>query len=1058
MIAPRSLRARALGRKRTAVACALVAIVCLASASASDEIAEAKTVLLLYGESRLLPSIVAADEAIRATLTARSPRPITFHTEYLESLSGRPGGSFEPELARLLRKKYAHARPDVVIAGRGAANFVLERRAEIFPGVPVVLVGLSRATLGNREVGPGIIGVFAAPEWAATLDVALALHPGTRRVMVVHGGSSIDREWTARAGEELAPYERRVEVRHVAGLPLEKLLAEVARLPEGSIVLVGSVLADAGGRPLGARLVVQQMTKVSARPIYGVLDLLLGDGIVGGRLLVPAAHGVKAAELALRILDGETLRFNDSVENVGSAYMFDARQLARRGISEAALPASSIVRFREASLWTLYRWPLIGGLSVVALETALIAGLFVERRRRRVAQQALGARLRFEHLLADLTATFARVRPAEVEPAIDQALSRLIDVLDVDRAALAEFTSDGRSIRLTHRQRRPGLAPISPSIPMEQYPWTVARMLRGESVTFASVDDLPAEAELDRQMFRLIGTCSFASVPLRAAGVIVGALRVAATRAERAWSAEFLQQLEFLSEIFGNALASRRAEADRREQEERFRTIADAAPVMIWMAGTDTKCDFFNKPWLEFTGRSMEQELGTGWVEGVHPEDVHHCLEIYLKAFNERRPFRMEYRLRHHDGEYRWVLDAGTPRRSADGVFIGYVGSCVDVTEVKHAHLEVLNSSALSAAMLASLHGRVAALDARGAIIAVNRTWTDAMGDVGGVVRTAVGDNYVAVCRSADDLDSQRAADAIEDVLGHKTTRAALEYVCKDLLGVRWFEMTVEPLRRPEGGALVSHVDITERRRADEESRQHRDELAHALRLTTLGELAASLSHEMNQPLTAILSSAQAARRVFDTAEPDREDVVRTAIDYIIEDSKRAAQVIRRLRALFRKEDAERKPIHLNEIITDVVGLIRGDAVRRSVSMRFELAEDLPAVPADVVQLQQVVLNLIVNATEATALTEEPREVTIMTLQAEDALLRLSVRDTGIGVDASQLDKIFEPFVSTKVDGLGMGLSISRSIVQAHGGRIWAVRNPERGLTVHVELPCEERP
>ena len=397
-------------------------------------------------------------------------------------------------------------------------------------------------------------------------------------------------------------------------------------------------------------------------------------------------------------------------------------------------------------------------------------------------------------------------------------------------------------------------------------------------------------------------------------------------------------------------------------------------------------------------------------------------------------------------------------RRTADDVFGGYVGSCVDVTEVRAAHRAVLDSSALSAAMLESLHGRVAALDARGVIVAVNHAWIDAANGISGLARTTVGDNYLDVCRSAaGNPDGHRALAAIEDVLAGRLASARVEYVCPGVDDARWFEMIVEPLKRPAGGVLIAHVEITERRRVEEEARLQRDELARALRLTTMGELAASLSHEMNQPLTAILTSAQAARRVMDTPDPERSEIIRAAVEYIIEDSKRAAQVIRRLRALFRKEHAERKPIDINELIMDVVALVRGDGVRRRVSMRFELAEGLPVVSGDAVQLQQVVLNLIMNAVEATALGDEPREVVVTTTQVEPGLLRLSVCDTGIGVDAAQLEKIFEPFVSTKIDGLGMGLSISRSIVQAHGGRIWATHNSDRGLTVQVEVPCEEQ-
>ena len=245
-----------------------------------------------------------------------------------------------------------------------------------------------------------------------------------------------------------------------------------------------------------------------------------------------------------------------------------------------------------------------------------------------------------------------------------------------------------------------------------------------------------------------------------------------------------------------------------------------------------------------------------------------------------------------------------------------------------------------------------------------------------------------------------------------------------------------------------------ERHRTEDETRRQRDQLAHALRVSTLGQLAASIAHELGQPLTAIVTNAQAGRR-FLTNGGSKSDSIDEILTDIADDANRAGQVIRRLRALLRKEGAERVSLDVNTLIENVVGLLRADLRQKNIMIRFARNETLPPVLGDPVQLQQVVLNLLVNAAEAVAATEDaPHVITVDIAQPRSGRLMLSVRDSGIGVqEPEQLERIFEHFVSSKRQGLGMGLPISRSIVEAHGGRIWATANAGRGLTLHVELP-----
>jgi PAS domain S-box-containing protein len=369
--------------------------------------------------------------------------------------------------------------------------------------------------------------------------------------------------------------------------------------------------------------------------------------------------------------------------------------------------------------------------------------------------------------------------------------------------------------------------------------------------------------------------------------------------------------------------ARKEAEDRAAESERRFLLLANSAPVLIWASGPDKLCNFFNQPWLDFTGRRLEQELGNGWTEGVHPDDLTGCLRIYTESFDARSPFTIEYRLRRHDGQYRWVMDHGVPRYDAQRNFLGYIGSCVDVTAQKQAE-----------------------------------------------------------------------------------------------------------------------ADLQETRR----------ELAHVSRVSTLGELAGSLAHELNQPLTAILSNAQAAQRYLQNVPADL-DGVREILKDVVEEDRRAGEVIVRMRAMLKKGEVQMGPQDLNDLIGQVITLMRSELVARSVVVGTDLAYGLPPVRGDRIQLQQVLLNLIMNACEAmSASPAAERRLTIETKRAGTGQAEVAVADQGPGFAPEALARMPKPFYTTKANGLGMGLAICRSIISAHGGRLWVVNNADRGATARFTL------
>jgi len=363
---------------------------------------------------------------------------------------------------------------------------------------------------------------------------------------------------------------------------------------------------------------------------------------------------------------------------------------------------------------------------------------------------------------------------------------------------------------------------------------------------------------------------------------------------------------------------------------------------------------------------------------------------------------------------------------------------------------------AMKSAILASLSTGVAVLDRTGRIIAVNERWTTLAHDQHEIVTgdVSVGANYLELCLMASMQGAPHAGAAragIEAVLGRSRSMFTIEYETDGPAGERWAVLSAVPLSGADGGAVVTHTDITERRRAELEAQRSRQELAHFSRVSTMGELTASLAHQLNQPLAGILSNAQAARRLLDSSQPDVEEI-RSILDDIVEDDRRAADVIQQLRELMRKGRTDHVLLDLNTVLQSVVRLVSSDAIIRGVSVEVDLTPEMAIVHGNRVELQQVILNLLLNALEAVGTGSDERRVLLCT-QLTPTSVEVMVEDTGVGIVNGADHRIFEPFFSTKPGGMGMGLSIARSIVEAHEGRIAAKRRTPRGTIMTFVLP-----
>jgi PAS domain S-box-containing protein len=518
--------------------------------------------------------------------------------------------------------------------------------------------------------------------------------------------------------------------------------------------------------------------------------------------------------------------------------------------------------------------------------------------------------------------------------------------------------------------------------------------------------------------------------------------------------------IDQITHLAGVAIQQKLAE-EKLQRSEAY--LAEAEKLThtgswAWDARTQ-KVLYCSEEMFRVFGLDQRESLPTRehFRQRVHPEDRDWVDKRFEKSFRERVDSFNEYRILLPDGTVRHINSAGHPVLDEDGELIEYVATAVDVTERKRAELErrrlaSLVEQAADLMAIADLGG--------GTPVYLNKAGLKMVGfDSWEEARTRRGIHYIFP------EDRRFVNEVLWPMVLEKGSWSGemrfRHFKTGDPIPVLYSAFRIDD---PETGQPVNvgNVcrDITDRKRAEEKLRASEQrlldaqmELAHVTRVTMLGELTASIAHEINQPLAAVVNAAAACRRWLDGGSPNLDEA-RSAVDWIVREGNRASEVIRRVRALANKTDIEKAPLDINDVTREVIALVQRELTSHQVSLRMELAPALPMILGDRVQLQQVIINLVMNGIEAMrSVADRPPELVILSRQDETQQVLVSVTDCGVGIFAENADRLFNPFFTTKSGGMGMGLSICRSIMEAHDGRLWATANVPHGATFHFTLP-----
>jgi PAS domain S-box-containing protein len=503
--------------------------------------------------------------------------------------------------------------------------------------------------------------------------------------------------------------------------------------------------------------------------------------------------------------------------------------------------------------------------------------------------------------------------------------------------------------------------------------------------------------------------------------------------------------------------------------EAQLQATLNVIPTYTWYALPSGALVFVNKRTADYLGLPIDHALRLGIDTGgawdshiplLHPDDHEETRRVWSTCLSTGTAGEVSFRVLSAEGKYRWFLSRVEPLRAKDGTLLLWIGVNLDINDAKLAEQALQRSEAYLAESKAKLEEaqRITHVGYwEWDLVTDCITWSDEIYRIFGMQPQECPIDLATSRKKIHPDDWQIVARAVEEALAGGVRFDVEARILRPTGEVRIVHTMADVKRDASGRPHLlfgTNQDITDQKRAEHERerlRQLEADLAHVNRVSTLGEMAASLAHEIKQPIAATITSALSCIEWLER-EPPNLDRARAAAARIDKYGNRAAEIIDRIRSLYRKSPPRRELVDMNGIIQEMLTLLKGEAHRYPIAMRTELTTDLPKIMADRVQLQQVFMNLMLNAIEA--MKNSGGELTVKS-ELQDGQLQFSVSDTGVGLPLEKMDQIFSAFFTTKPQGSGMGLAISRSIVESHGGRLWATANDGRGATFHFTLPIQ---